>query len=94
MLPGQLDLFELAAGPHLTAKQRKQLRGNPPSRGHAGIVGNGPKGETCASCAHLDADQPGKRLFYKCDLVRWTHGAGTDIRKSDPACSRWERPRP
>jgi hypothetical protein len=94
MLPGQLDLFVLANGRMLTPEQRKQLqrRGKGKgSRGHAGIVGNGPKGETCGSCAHLDGNGRSRRRFYKCGLVKWTNGPATDIRKRDPACSRWER---
>ena len=78
----------------LTPEQRKQLQRRAKgkgSHGHAGIVGNGPKGETCGSCEHLEVNQRMRR-FYKCGLVAWTHGPATDIRKCDPACSRWEKP--
>lgn len=50
-----------------------------------------PAGETCGSCRHLDA-QGHSRTYYKCGLRPYeiTHGPATDIRRSWPACVRWE----
>ena len=61
----------------------------PRRRGHAAIPGTGPQGETCRTCVHLVRRQRAK-TYLKCDLVKWTSGAGTDVRAKDPACSRWE----
>ena len=35
---------------------------------------------------------PGANLYRKCLLMRahWTHGPGTDIKASYPACKHWE----
>lgn len=62
----------------------------PRKRGHAGIPGTGPQGETCRTCVHLDRRCRPAKTYLKCDLVKWTSGAGTDVRAKDPACSRWE----
>ncbi len=45
-----------------------------------------PRGETCGSCAHIY--KTGR--WFKCDLVARTGGPGTDLRKSYPACQKWE----
>ena len=42
-------------------------------------------GETCGTCGNLRGSG-----YYKCALVKSTHGAGTDIRRSWPACARWK----
>jgi hypothetical protein len=86
------DLFGLAAGPALTPKQRRKLKGdgrNP--RGHAWTPGTGPDGETCRTCRHI-ARQQFARTYLKCGLNKtaWTHGAASDIRAKDPACKKWE----
>lgn len=39
-------------------------------------------GETCGDCSHLN--RHGR--YFKCDLMKRTHGPATDIRKSWPAC--------
>lgn len=80
----------------LTPDERRRLmayakRNKPRSAGRASGI-PGPDGETCGSCKHLEVNQPYKKRFYKCGLVNWTHGAGTDIRKKDQSCQRWEKP--
>ena len=62
--------------------------------GYAADPGTGPAGETCGSCRHIGRIRLSK-TYTKCNLGRanWTHGAGTDIRHKDPACSKWE-PKP
>lgn len=93
MLPGQLDLFDLAAGPMLTPAQRKHLtrRKATEQRGYADRPGTGPKGELCKGCAHIVRF----RKFRKCRLreAAWTHGPRTDILANAPACSLWARPK-
>jgi hypothetical protein len=63
-------------------------------RGHAGLPGAGPKGETCRSCAHYTHQGNTAGSYPKCGLVRahWTRGPGTDIRARDPACEKWTPP--
>jgi len=53
--------------------------------------GAGPAGYTCATCAYLLVNEmySGKR-FFKCGKSPVTGGPGTDIRKKDPACSKYE----
>ena len=46
-----------------------------------------PLGETCGSCLHLD-DSRGR--YFKCGIAVRTSGPATDIRKSWPACIRWD----
>lgn len=60
--------------------------------GHAGISGQGPAGESCGSCAAYRRVQRGGGTHTKCELTRarWSKGPGSDIRKSDAACGRWE----
>jgi len=62
--------------------------------GYAAAPGSGPQGETCKSCAHYTHnDWRTARAFRKCALMRavWTHGPGTDILASSPACSQWAK---
>lgn len=61
-------------------------------RGHPYPPGSGPRGESCGSCGKLrSGGELGKR-YFKCNVLRgsWTGGAGTDVRKKDPACLAWE----
>lgn len=60
--------------------------------GYARRPGTGPDKETCGSCAHCCATGNGRKTYYKCDVIRWrwTHGYGTDILKSSPACELWK----
>lgn len=70
----------------------ERVRRSPRKRGHAGFPGGGPRGETCGSCEHIVRTGTCRRTYFKCALIKWTHGAATDIRKRDPACGRWEQP--
>lgn len=85
-----IDLVTLMGGPALTPAQRRALfRKGPKKRGYAHPPGTGPAGETCATCKHIR--RVGNiRLYRKCALVKWTHGAGTDILARSPACAKWE----
>jgi hypothetical protein len=62
-------------------------------KGHAAPPGTGPAGETCGSCKYRASVMGGNKAFSKCDLMKHkrTHGSASDIRKKDPACSRWEK---
>ena len=54
-----------------------------------GVYGVTP-GQTCGGCAHCSLRYGGARGYYKCTLYgRFTHGPGTDWRKSWPACGGW-----
>lgn len=83
-----LDLMNLDRC--LTPAERKALLKRVPKRSKARPSDlPGPLAETCGTCAnHVANDQWSKR-YYKCKLVHWTHGPGTDIRLKDPACSLW-----
>lgn len=61
-------------------------------RGYAGTPGRGPVGETCKSCEHYTLVRFAKS-YRKCELISssWTHGPGTDIKASSPACQFWEK---
>jgi hypothetical protein len=66
--------------------------------GYAAPPGTGPEGEICKGCKHklsMESNSGSKR-FVKCELRRatWTHGEGTDIRASSPACSKFEPKEP
>lgn len=64
-------------------------------QGYAAPPGTGPIAETCKSCKHyVSLRTRAGNTFPKCRLMEsiWTHGPGTDIKASSPACSRWERP--
>lgn len=60
--------------------------------GYAALPGTGPDGMTCKDCQHKRSmgNYGGKR-YIKCELRRetWTHGEGTDILASSPACSQF-----
>lgn len=87
------DLFNLDRA--LTPAERRSLtRKSPRPRGHIRPPGTGPAGETCKTCKHIARVESGaRRIFRKCGLAKaiWTHGPGSDIRASDPACERWEK---
>lgn len=61
-----------------------------PCRATPEPIGSGPAGETCGTCAHKTRVHYHDKCYLKCDLVEWTHGAGTDIRAKWPACRAWQ----
>jgi len=73
------------------APVRLKPRGTQP-RGHAWAPGSGPEGETCKTCAHRVRLQYHGKIYQKCgkNESAWTHGRGSDIRTTDPACKFWE----
>jgi hypothetical protein len=85
-----VDPAWLKAHPHAVAKSRQSN-----FKGYAATPGTGPAGETCKTCLHYthgrNSDGRGKK-FPKCGLMRpiWTHGPGTDIKASSPACAKFE----
>ena len=81
------QLQQLMDGPHGASSVVK--RRSPHSDGYAGTPGRGPAGETCRSCRHLYRHEVAK-TYLKCDRIRWTNGAKTDIRAKSPACEHWE----
>lgn len=86
----QLQLFQLEGVPGGPVIARPATR--PRKTGYAAKPGTGPEGETCKTCAHYSIVQPGANKFRKCGLMErfWTHGPGTDIKASSPACREWK----
>jgi hypothetical protein len=85
-----VDPAWLEAHPHALTKSRAST-----FKGYAAPPGTGPAGETCKTCAHYTHSRNSEgrgRKFPKCGLMRrlWTHGPGTDIKASSPACRKWE----
>lgn len=60
--------------------------------GYAAQPGSGPEGESCVTCKNLSGGRYHNRTYYKCALIKPTHGPGTDIRLRAPACSFWAQP--
>ena len=56
-------------------------------------IGSGPDGETCRTCRHYTRVQHHDYTYRKCGKLEplWTHGPGTDIKASWPACREWEQ---
>lgn len=54
------------------------------------VYGAGPAGATCGTCVHLYIMRYHDYRYFKCDLRGTTHGPGTDMRKSWPACGRYQ----
>ncbi len=75
----------------LPSSALEHARRRPLRKGHAGVPGDGPEGETCGSCKHITRRQFAK-VYIKCGLMRahWTGGGGTDVRVKDAACGKWE----
>ncbi len=95
MKPVPIDLFgnpdptaDVVISEYTGKEKRVTKRG-----GYAARPGSGPEGETCKTCNHATRTSGGGSRFYKCGVVRhrWTHGPGSDIRLSSPACSLWEK---
>lgn len=74
--------------PHLSSGGRRITR----PKGYADRPGTGPAGETCRGCRFYARVHTGANYYRKCLVVmhRWTHGPGTDIKASSPACSFWK----
>ncbi len=86
------DLFGGPPMPVAVIRAGKRHRTAQP-QGYAAIPGSGPDGKTCRHCAHYAITCPGgRKTFPKCGLMRnrWTHGRGTDIKASSPACKMFE----
>ena len=49
-------------------------------------------GETCGTCAHFERHGRASKAYFKCGLLPYTRGAGTDIRSNWDACRVWESP--
>lgn len=76
----------LSSGARRTLRQKAQLEnGTHPVTGRD----TWPHG-TCGTCAHLLTTGESHRRYFKCGLVANTAGPGTDIRKSWPACHRYD----
>jgi hypothetical protein len=60
----------------------------PNPRAYPAPPGSGPEGQTCRGCDHYCRVQGGAKAYPKCELMKanWTHGTGTDIKASSPAC--------
>ncbi len=81
-----LDLFGDEVRPPLHPPTGKGSR----KTGYAATPGSGPAGKNCKQCEHyfITSMQTAK-AYRKCGLMRaaWTHGPGTDIKASAPACA-------
>ena len=54
------------------------------------LFGPGPDGAKCRTCVHLQAHQPGNRVFWKCGLRTFTRGAKSDHRVRWKACAKYQ----
>lgn len=52
--------------------------------------GPGPEGKRCKTYSHLDGHPGAGRMYWKCDLRRYSHGPATDHRVNWPACGKYE----
>lgn len=91
-----LDMRSPAYAARMVQARRAQGKRKPTVlNGYAAPPGSGPEGETCKTCRfkHSMGSQSGSKHFIKCDAneARWTHGEGSDIRASSPACRAWEK---
>lgn len=71
----------------------KQKRKPTTPKGYAAPPGSGPADKTCRDCKHKQTmSNTGAKSWIKCVLMKaaWTHGPGSDIRASSPACRRFE----
>lgn len=76
----------LSAGARRTQRQRADIAaGRHPATRTALADG----GQTCGGCAYSIRVQGGRRTYWKCEKVGVTHGPGSDIRISWPACTVW-----
>ena len=71
--------------------EKKQPPKTTVPKGYAAAPGTGPAGETCGTCRfHVIVRYANK--YHKCEKMRmkWTGGAGSDIRVRSPACWFWK----
>ena len=61
----------------------------PFSKGYAGTIGMANNGKFCKHCKHIKRIVPAKK-YFKCDLINYTRGKGTDIKANAPACEFYE----
>lgn len=86
------DLF----GKEITVDEARVIEGSgrrkhrTTAKGYAAPPGTGPASETCRTCNRSYQLNGGRRNFWKCELVKPTHGPGTDIRLKAPACKWWQ----
>lgn len=87
-----MTLFELSPiAPESTGETVKDQKGRTVRhKPYAALLGHGPAGFTCATCAFLLVDDHHDKRFFKCGRATVTRGPGSDIRKGDPACARYE----
>lgn len=90
------DLFGDPVYPHLLKGSKVGPKGGKHyvrPQGFRGMPGAGPAGESCRTCKHRVILGYHNKTYPKCGLMkeRWTHGRGTDILVSSPACEYWER---
>lgn len=52
------------------------------------MPGTGPSGKRCRDCGNFRRVRLGN-TYFKCALVNWTGGAGTDVKATAPACERY-----
>lgn len=59
-----------------------------PTKATPAPPGTGPAGKTCRDCRHYCRVQHHDYFYLKCGMMEseWTHGKGTDIKASFPAC--------
>jgi hypothetical protein len=86
LLGREITIEEAAEIERIGKKKRKQTKPN----GYFKPPGSAMTAETCGSCRHSWRSCGGNKNFWKCDLVKPTRGAGTDIRLKSPACSEWK----
>ncbi len=48
-------------------------------------------GHTCGDCVHFIVNSGHERNYFKCALYGVTNGPGTDWRKKNAACGKWEQ---
>ncbi len=90
MISAELDLF---GAPIVEGDRGALTRATRPKKtGYASTPGTGPAGKTCRDCEHYCSVPYHNKTWRKCGLLKkvWTHGPGTDIKASSPACEKFE----
>lgn len=77
-MPQQLSLF------------KNQDKCNDTSRVNPKIPYAGPADKHCKDCDHLRKKEYHNKRYYKCKIVGYSNGAGTDIRLKWPACCEFK----